>query len=300
MISHTAARSRIKDDQATRLRHMLDTAAASASQPEAPPALHAPPTIAIASGKGGVGKSILSLSIANALAADRRVTLLDADFGAANADVLLGIAPLRRLDECFITDFAPGRRPVDIALDVAPNLRLVPGIVGGRYLPDAAQRARLAARLADFHTAADALVIDAAAGVHPAVIDMLAAADCPLIVTTPEPTAVADAYALLKSLAVTHGTDAASRASIAINLVDGQATAERVYRRLAAVSERFLGIRPVLAGLVPREPRLPKAVLSQRVALMRQRGKLRRAVQAIASHAAASAIEAQSLRVAAR
>lgn len=294
-----------RDDQATRLRRLFEQSRSAESGHDiapdpSPPALHAPPTIAVASGKGGVGKSILALSIARALAGERRVTLLDADFGAANADVLLGLAPLRRLDECFLTRFAPGRRPADIAIDVAPSLRLVPGIVGGRHLPDADERAQLIGRLVDFHTSADAIVVDAAAGVHRAVLDMLAAADCPLIVTTPDPTAAADAYALLKSLAKTHGTDVAARTCIAVNLADDHDQAERVYRRLAAVSDRFLGFRPLLAGIVPRDPRVARAVRTQQVQALRQRSRLRRAVNAIAEGVFAAAAHAHALRVADR
>ncbi|MEO1716128.1 MAG: P-loop NTPase [Planctomycetota bacterium] len=290
-----------RDDQATRLRRMLDQATTPPALAEEPllPELHAPPIITVASGKGGVGKSILALSLALSIARAKRVTLLDADFGAANADVLLGLAPLRRLDECFLTRFAPGRRPSDIAIDVAERLRLVPGIVGGRHLPDAGERHSLIARLVDFHTTADAMVIDAAAGVHPAVIDMLAAADCPVIVTTPEPTAAADAYALLKSLATT-SLPAASRACIAVNLADDRAQAERVYRRLATVSERFLGFRPTLAGIVPRDARISKAVRAQQVATLRQRPKLRKAVGGIAAGVLSFAAEAHALRTAAR
>lgn len=289
-----------RDDQATRLRRMLGTAAQPLppAEPE-PPRLNAPPVITVASGKGGVGKSILALSLALSMARTNRVTLIDADFGAANADVLLGLAPLRRLDECFLTGFAPGRRPADIAIDVRDGLRLVPGVVGGRRLPDAADRARLLRRLVDFHTTADTLVIDAAAGVHPAVIDMLAAADCPVIVTTPEPTAAADAYALLKSL-VGIAPAAAARACIAVNLAESPDHADRVYRRLAAVSERFLGFRPTLAGVVPRDPRMARAVRAQQVATLRQRPRLRRAVAGIAGCALAFAREAHALRVAAR
>ncbi|MEL7484919.1 MAG: P-loop NTPase [Planctomycetota bacterium] len=299
--SRSSAKRAERDDQATRLRRMLDQASTPGqfdAEPP-PPDLHAPPIITVASGKGGVGKSILALSLALSIARTKRVTLLDADFGAANADVLLGLAPLRRLDECFLTRFAPGRRPADIAIDVAERLRLVPGIVGGRHLPHASERRRLITRLVDFHTTADAMILDAAAGVHPAVIDMLAAADCPVIVTTPEPTAAADAYALLKSLAKT-ALPAACRACIAVNLADDRAQAEHVYRRLAAVSERFLGFRPTLAGIVPRDPRISKAVRAQQVATLRQRPKLRKAVSGIATGVLSFATQAHALRTAAR
>ncbi|MEL6497497.1 MAG: P-loop NTPase [Planctomycetota bacterium] len=288
-----------RDDQATRLRRLLDQARSPRVAENQPPLpdLHMPPVVAVASGKGGVGKSILALSVSLSLARSARVTLLDADFGAANADVLLGLAPLRRLDECFLTRFAPGRRPADIAIDVAERLRLVPGIVGGRHLPDAGERCALLRRLVDFHTTADALVIDTGAGVHHAVTDMLAAADCPVIVTTCEPTAAADAYALLKSLAAT-SIAAASRACIAVNLVDDHEQAERVYRRLIAVCDRFLGFRPALAGVIPRDRRVAAAVRDQQVAAFRQRPRLRKAIDSMATDAIVFAKEAHRLRTA--
>jgi flagellar biosynthesis protein FlhG len=252
----TAAVQRPASDQASRLRRLINE-----------PALRPPPIAAIASGKGGVGKSLLAVSIAALLAPTRRVVLLDADFGAANADIMLGVAPLRRLDEPFRTAFAHGRRPSDIAIEVghAPGqFRLVPGIVGRGAAPDSDQRRRLMASLGEFARDTDLLIIDTAAGVGDEVLDMLAGADCPIVVTTPEPTALADAYALLKSLLRRHGPGPLVRTVMVINMAPDRAAAERVYRRMAAVADRFLGVRPLLAGWVPSDRRLAQGVRAQR------------------------------------
>lgn len=252
----TAAAQRPASDQAARLRRLIHE-----------PALRPPPIAAIASGKGGVGKSLLAVSLAALLAPSRRVVLLDADFGAANADIMLGVAPLRRLDEPFRTAFAQGRRPRDIALEVGEDpgrFRLVPGIVGRGIAPDPEQRRRLLASLGEFGLDTDLLVIDTAAGVGDEVLDMLAGADCPLVVTTPEPTALADAYALLKSMLRRHGPAPLARTALVINMARDRASAERVYRRIAAVADRFLGVRPILAGWVPIDRRLAEGVRAQR------------------------------------
>ena len=293
------------DDQATRLRRILGDRpadrAGAASSAAAWSACHAcatrPATIVVASGKGGVGKSVLSLSIAAWIAKRASTTLLDADFGAANLDVMLGVAPLRRLDEAFEMGFAPGHRPADLAINVTPGLRLVPGVIGARHRPDQRQRAAMIKALDDFEPISRVLVIDAAAGVDGSVTDMLAIADCPLIITTPEPTAIADAYALLKSLARQNGGEAASRAMLAVNLVRQTKQAERVYRRIAAVSDRFLGFRPALAGIVPWDKRVPDGVVAQRpIALGKGRSPSLKAVAGVAAGAFSTAEYAHRLR----
>lgn len=293
------------DDQATRLRRILgDTPTLSTQRRRSfdtrdVPAR--PATIAVASGKGGVGKSVLSLSIAAWLSRRTSVTLVDADFGAANLDVMLGLAPMRRLDEAFQMGFAPGHRPVDLAIEVSPRLRLVPGVIGSAFRPDERRRNAMTRSLDDFEGVSETLVVDAAAGVDASVTDVLAAADCPLIVTTSEPTAMADAYALLKSLSREAGPAVAGRAMVAVNLVRDTKQAERVHRRIAAVSDRFLGFRPPLAGLIPWDRHVPAGVQSQRpAALTRGRGGWIKAVARLSSGAAHAAREARFLRTASR
>ncbi|MGP1271898.1 MAG: nucleotide-binding protein [Phycisphaerales bacterium] len=290
-----------RDDQATRLRRILGDQSAHRAHSVMPSGGVRPATIVLASGKGGVGKSVLALSVAAMIAKRRAVTLVDADFGAANLDVMLGVAPLRRLDEAFEMGFAPGHRPCDLAIDVAPRLRLVPGVIGSAYRPDARRRCAMLRSLDDFAGLSDTVVVDAAAGVDRSVTELLAVADCSLIVTTPEPTAMADAYALLKSLAQEAGPEPAGRAMVCVNMVRDARPAERVYRRIAAVADRFLGFRPALAGFVPFDRRVREGVaLQQPAALRGLRGGLARSVASVSASVLESAEAAQVLRVSAR
>jgi flagellar biosynthesis protein FlhG len=275
------------EDQAAALRARLP---AGAHGPR-------PPVIALASGKGGVGKTLLSVSLAASLARQRRVVLVDADLGAANADIMLGVAPLRRLDECFLTGFAPGRRPVDLAVEVGPGLCLVPGIVGGHCPTDRGQRRALLASLGDFSGRADTVVLDLPAGIDESVVDLLMGADCPVIVVTPEPTSVADAYALLKTLHAAWGEGGAARVQVLVNMAQDGPSGEGVYRRIAAVSERFLGVRPLLAGVVRQEAGLAAGVRRQRPAVTAGAGGAPgRVIAAVAHGLAVAATMAQDLR----
>ncbi|MEM8756158.1 MAG: P-loop NTPase [Planctomycetota bacterium] len=302
----TAARS-VQGDQAARLRSMIvpghPKAARRAERPHAP-ASRSPdraPMIAIASGKGGVGKSLLSVSIAASLSRSRSALLVDADFGAANADVMLGIAPLRRLDECFQHRMAPGHTPAEIAVEVAERLWLVPGVIGSRFRPSDEERGALISALRRGADPASAMVVDTPAGVDRAVTDWLAAADCPIIVTTGEPTAMADAYALLKSLHAEHGPSAASRVRMIVNQAEasasGRRAAARCASRITAVADRFLRIRPAMLGVVPFDRKLRRGVQQQRPAALEPRvGTAGKAIDRIAAAAVKAAGGAQLLR----
>ncbi len=251
------------DDQATRLRAML--AAESDVAPRAP--APRPKLIALASGKGGVGKTFTSISIASALAGlGRRTMLIDADFGAANADIMLGLAPLRRLDECMIKGFARGHSLADIAIDSGAGFRLVPGPVGMGRPPSSADRQRLIHSLSQLHGVADLALMDCSAGVSSSVLDIVAAADLAVVVLTPEPTSIADAYALIKSLVRAQGPEAGERVGLIVNQTESRAEAERVHRRIASVARKFLGLELALFGRIPSDRAVVRGVREQCVA----------------------------------
>lgn len=257
------------DDQASRLRAML--AAESDVAPRAP--APRPRLIALASGKGGVGKTFTSISVASALAGmGRRTILIDADFGAANADIMLGLAPLRRLDECMIKGFARGHSMADIAIDSGAGFRLVPGPVGMGRPPSSADRQRLIHSLSQLHGIADVVLMDCSAGVSSSVLDLVAAADLAVVVLTPEPTSIADAYALIKSLVRAQGPEAGERVGLVVNQTDSRAEAERVHRRIAAVARKFLGLELALLGRIPSDRAVARGVREQCVA---RGGKMR-------------------------
>ena len=286
------------DDQATRLRALVEGADGShllGSSPRFAPAFvdplqsdrqvqirerrdDAPFTIAVASGKGGVGKTNITMNLAAVLASmGYRVTVLDADLGTANADVLCGLTPSARLDHVL----TPGgmacgdgahRSLRDILLDAPGGFRLLPGSAGISRMADlsAAERRRLFDELAEIDHDTDVLLIDTAAGVGRSVTAFLDAADICLVVATPEPTAITDAYALIKCASSTEmrSQNLPEHSAkiprplfrIIVNQAQDQQEARRVFTRLRAVSTRFLGVELALAGWIAQDVRVPEAV----------------------------------------
>lgn len=277
------------DDQAAALRRLMASLEATAGRVESPrrpvevappetpeaPEPSAPPVvperraahaIAVASGKGGVGKTNLCVNLAAAMAArGARVALLDADLGLANADVLCNVKVRGHLGHVL-----QGSRTIEeIALDAPGGFRLIPGAAGVAALADASEHSvhALMDRVGDLDHAADVLLIDCGAGIGRTVLSFLAAADRCLIVTTPEPTAITDAYALIK-VAVGAGQASAARlpvveparVGIVVNMAHDQREAMAAQERIATVCERFIGLRPLLAGWLPRDEVVPRAV----------------------------------------
>ncbi len=235
---------------------------ANATAPEtpaiapSPPARPQRPVVAIASGKGGVGKSIIATNLAVALSRqNHQPAIVDADLGAANCDILLGERPLRRLGA------EPQTRLTDLALESRLGPLLIPGHVGVRR-PDLAPDA-LFHRLHTLDGICDVVLIDLPAGLDPLTIETLAQADLALIVTTPEPPALADAYAIVK--AVTHrraegDCTPRQRLELVVNQVRDADHARSVHARLAQVAQRFLGRRVPLFAAIPRCPAVPRSV----------------------------------------
>jgi flagellar biosynthesis protein FlhG len=221
--------------------------------------------VAVASGKGGVGKTWFAITLAQALAqAGRRVVLLDADLGLANADVQLGLAPDRDLGAVLA-----GRLAAEDALAAHPaGFQLLAGrsgaaslAEGGGALLDAALDlpARLAERFQD-------VVVDLGAGIGAAQRRMLAASDLPLILATEEPTSLTDAYAVLKLLA----RDApGATPRLVVNMASGAAAAQRTHATLDSATRRFLGRGLALAGIVRRDAKVPDAIRAQTPLLTR-------------------------------
>ncbi len=231
--------------------------------------------VAIASGKGGVGKTNIAVNTAIALAAKGiRVTLLDADLGTANADVLCGLMPAARLDHVL----GPGgmahqdggtRSLADIAIDAPGGFKLVPGSAGIGRMADlnAMERRWLVSGLVELAAQADVVLIDAAAGVGQGVTSLLHAADLAVVITTPEPTAIADAYALIKCL-VMEGErspeDESDRIALVVNQTHAPVEAFATHARIARVAEQFLGLNVPLLGFIAQDVRVGESVRAQR------------------------------------
>lgn len=265
-------------DQASRLRAMVNATDRPAPGAESQPAAAAPPapaaaplpprrvwTIAIASGKGGVGKTNLAVNLGLALAdAGVNTTLLDGDLGLANADLLLGLRAGPHLG-----DVLTGARTLDqICVRVTPRLTLVPGASGIAHLSDLDQRRRqiLGLVVERLEMRSQALVLDCGAGIGSGVMSLVGCADQSLIVTTPEPTAIADAYALIKCVLAARepAQRPAPRLSLLVNQAANQEEGRRVHARIAAVCDRFLGYPLELAGVIEHDDRVRAAVRERR------------------------------------
>lgn len=238
----------------------------------ATPAPAGPPVFAIASGKGGVGKTSLTLNLATLLARQgKAVLLLDADTGLANLDVQLNLQP-----EKDVAHVLAGQATLaNIALRVdalnppkgTGRVTLLPGRAGHAGLAEAPLPALmdLIAKAKTFaaEQSYDCVLMDVAAGVAPAQLVFCAAADATLLVTTPDPAALTDAYALVKLLWQQHGT---ANARVLVNMASAR-EAEAVAARLNTATKAFLKLNPMpLLGAIPICRDYAAAVRGHRIA----------------------------------
>jgi flagellar biosynthesis protein FlhG len=219
-----------------------------------------PPTIVVGSGKGGVGKSVVSVLIATALAAQgRRVLLLDGDQNLANLHVLLGVRPSARIESLLSGEITP----TDLIQAVAENLWLVAGDSGteGLYALESRDRARLQYRLSDLYQQFDAVIVDAGAGIESVVRAATMRATRLLVVTAAEPTALTDAYALMK---IVNLQLPELPIDVLVNRCLDPDEGRDAFVRLATACERFLrrGVRFV--GALPEDQTIRLAVRDPR------------------------------------
>jgi flagellar biosynthesis protein FlhG len=226
------------------------------SLPTVPPRCR---TIAFTSGKGGVGKSNLVLNTGLLLAKrGRRVAILDGDLGLANLTVLLGQTP-----KWDLRDVLAGEKRLDeIVLRGPHGLLVVPAGSGVAELANLTeeQRTALLLQLGDVEDAVDYLLIDTGAGISETVLSLVLSSDESVVVTLPEPTALADAYALMK---VVVRQCPAYPFHLLINMVRDGDQAEQVLRALTEIAVRFLGYRPGDAGFVVTDASVGDAVVRQ-------------------------------------
>lgn len=239
-------------DQASRLRELAAAYRTQASG-ERPRQVH---TIAVTSGKGGVGKSNLSINLAQALLqAGKQVLLMDVDLGLANADILLGTVPPYHLGH-----FLRGERDILEVIHRTPSgLKLIAGGSGLVELGNlhAAQLQPLLRSLKRLEGEADFLILDTGAGMGDAVLEFALAADQTLLVTTPEPTSVADAYTTLKALS--HRNPDLD-VKLVVNQVERPEEGSAVAERIGTTARDFLGLSVAYLGSVPRDASVGQAV----------------------------------------
>ena len=212
--------------------------------------------IAVTSGKGGVGKSNIAVNLAVCLARlGRRTCLLDGDLGLANADILCNLTPRLTLEHVI-----NGRCRLAEAMLLAPGgFRLIPGACGVAKLADldSADRTALIGQLAALDHVADDLIIDTGAGLAATVLAFVTAASRVLVVTTPEPTAMTDAYGMVKALTA-RAPDLGI--SLVVNMVGPEQEGREVFDRIDRVSRTFLGRALEYGGAIPTDDAVGEAI----------------------------------------
>ncbi|WCL55384.1 MinD/ParA family protein [Gimibacter soli] len=219
--------------------------------------------IAVASGKGGVGKTFFSVTLAQALArAGRKVLLFDGDIGLANVDIQLGLMPERDLGQVISGDatlkdvIIPYREQDGSGFDVLPG-KSGSGALGNLNRDTLTGiRKGLVALAADY----DHVILDLAAGIDPAVTLLSYRAGTLLVVMTADPTSLTDAYAFVK---VTHMRDPKADIRIVVNNVANKREGERAYEAIKRAAEGFLKISPPLAGIIRQDSKIVDAIRSQ-------------------------------------
>jgi len=219
-----------------------------------------PLSVAVTGSKGGVGKSNCALNLAVALArCGRRVLLVDGDLGLANLDVLLGLVPTRTVEHLLRGEAALA----DLLLPGPEGLRVLPaacGVPALARLPAPAREGLLRA-LSGAGELADAVVVDTGAGLGEVVLSLQLAASRVVVLTTPEPTSMVDAYATCKVL-WDAGPD--QPVDLVVNAAEDDDEARRVYEQISRAARHFLGRAPGWLGPVYRDERVGEAVRRQR------------------------------------
>jgi flagellar biosynthesis protein FlhG len=222
--------------------------------------------IAVASGKGGVGKTWFSITLAQAMARlGRRVLLFDGDLGLANVDIQLGLTPAVDLGNLLDRNLPFERGVVSYA---AGGFDVIAGRSGSGGLAQlgAARLQQLGAALARLSPRYDRVIVDLGAGIERTVRSLAARARTVLVLTTDEPTAVTDAYAFMK-LTLAEAPHADLR--IVVNRAASAAEGQRTYATLRKACKTFLRYEPPLAGIVRRDQRVKDSIRAQTPTLTR-------------------------------
>lgn len=227
--------------------------------------LHGTLSMAILSGKGGVGKSNVALNLAHALNRrnNGRVLLMDCDLGLASLDVLMGVRTDNTLE-----DLLHSERPAN---DIAIPLRRSDGAEGPFFIPAAsgdytlgtssgALHSLFIEKLGPFASGFDYLIMDVGAGISPPVQSFASMAALRIVVVTPEPTSLTDAYALMKIMSASHGI---RDFFVLVNQAGSMEEENLAFSRIMAACDRFLGFRPLRLGAIRLDNAMPQAVLHQ-------------------------------------
>jgi len=238
--------SEVRVDQAAGLRRMI--------QP------NPVKVIAVTSGKGGVGKTNVSVNLAVAMSdAGKRVMLMDADLGLANVDVLLGLHP-----EWNLSHVINGERTLEeIILDGPSGIMVVPAASGVKRLAELStlENAGLIQAFSELNHDVDTLIIDTAAGINESVTSFSRAAQGVVVVVCDEPASITDAYALIKVLSLDYDIQ---HFRVLANQVNSAQEGRDLFNKISRVTDRYLDVTLEFIGVVPHDDYLRKAVRKQR------------------------------------
>ena len=238
-----------------------------------PPRLH---TISVLSGKGGVGKSNISAGLAFALADfGKRVVLIDADLGMANLDILCGVKNAK-WNISHLLDGSRSLSEVLVHFRVSQraerengSVALLPGGVGLKEIADMddTEMGRLFASLSGLDATADYVIMDAGAGIHKGALSFAYASEATLLVTTPEPTSIRDAYGVIKSLGAAAWSGGADGTGLmlVVNMAGTSREAAEVAERIRLASMQFLGNAPIYLGYVLKDEVVNRSVKSCKI-----------------------------------
>ncbi|NLK97238.1 MAG: MinD/ParA family protein [Epulopiscium sp.] len=238
--------------------------------------------ITITSGKGGVGKSNVAVNLAVQLRKiGKRVVIIDADFGLANIEVILGIVP-----KYTFSDVMNGEKIItDIMTEGPMDIKFISGGSGVQDLIrlNESQLSYFIKNLYLLDKMADIILIDTGAGLTDAVLCFSRAADEIILVTTPEPTSITDAYALVKTLSA-QNKESIPNIKLIVNRVDDEEEGKEIYFKLKQVSKRFLDVDIEELGYIPYDRALVKSVkLQEPVSLSFPKSEVSRAFESISN-----------------
>jgi len=216
--------------------------------------------IAITSGKGGVGKTNVSVNLAIAMSnAGKRVMLMDADLGLANVDVLLGLHP-----DCNLSHVIDGQRSLEEVIVKGPSdIMVVPAASGVKRLAELSimENAGLIRAFSELNYDVDTLIIDTAAGINESVTSFSRAAQEVVVVVCDEPASITDAYALIKVLNTEYDIQ---RFRVLANQAQSAQEGRELFNKISRVTDRYLDVTLEFMGVVPQDDYLRKAVRKQR------------------------------------
>ncbi len=251
-------------DQAEKLRQAIDNLklrqAAAQADIKLPKVKGSARIITVTSGKGGVGKTNVTINLAIALSEQGyRVIILDADFGLANIDVLFGIIPKYTLLHVIKNE----KTILEVLSDGPMNTKFVSGGSGVEDLVklDRQQIMKFVENMAMLDKMADIIIVDTGAGLSENVMSFILAADEVLLITTPEPTSITDAYALVKMMS---NRDKSKKIRLVVNRTENGDEANDVLNKLVLVADKFLGITLIPTGYIMHDEAVVKAVKQQK------------------------------------